>query len=335
VNNNLLNIVKRIVTEQGEDILNNPQRLKAFFMDYAKDEPKSERVAFGRCVEMGCYAELKGCGSVEERLFKKPKLTDQLHRTTGIDRVQCADAIDLLEAAVFGAVSMVEIEICKNCGKEQQAGWKSCPFCNTAVSGTHVAISNSQIPPSPSVVQPPPKPLYYVSYNYKETGPYDLSAIESMVANRQISRDYFVRQDNSQEWKPITSIVLFPPDRTAQMSVVEPIAELCGSPSSSVDEIKRMLVEYPPSHTPQKRKTVLRLCLFLGGLGVHRFYAGKIASGIIMLLFLLGGLMLAVGGVFDIAIIHFAVFVIWWIIDIVRICTGKFTDKLGYPFAKK
>jgi|GEM_PF-5023178 len=198
MNTNLLNIVKRIIAEQGEDILSNPQRLKAFFMDYAKDEPKSERVAFGRCVEMGCYAELKGCGNVEERLFKKPKLTDQLHRTTGIDRVQCADAIDLLEAAVFGAVSMAEKEICQNCGKELQTGWKSCPFCVAATADT-------------AGDQRKDKAQYYLSYNYKETGPYDKTAIKAMAANGQITADYFVRADNgTAEWKAITTFCAFP-----------------------------------------------------------------------------------------------------------------------------
>lgn len=30
--------------------------------------------------------------------------------------------------------------------------------------------------------------------------------------------------------------------------------------------------------------TTLLLCLFLGGLGVHRFYAGKIGTGILQLI---------------------------------------------------
>lgn len=55
--------------------------------------------------------------------------------------------------------------------------------------------------------------------------------------------------------------------------------------------------------------TVL-LCFFLGTLGIHRFYVGKIGTGILMLL--------TMGGVG-----------IWYIIDLVTIIVGKFKDKKG------
>ncbi|MCZ6514078.1 MAG: TM2 domain-containing protein [Nitrospinae bacterium] len=52
------------------------------------------------------------------------------------------------------------------------------------------------------------------------------------------------------------------------------------------------------------------ICLFLGGLGIHRFWVGKIGTGILM--------MLTLGGIG-----------IWSLIDLIMIITGKFTDKEG------
>ncbi|MGI3004849.1 TM2 domain-containing protein [Shewanella algae] len=54
----------------------------------------------------------------------------------------------------------------------------------------------------------------------------------------------------------------------------------------------------------------LLLCFFLGGFGVHRFYTGKIGTGLLMLL-TLGGLG------------------IWTLIDFVRIAIGNFRDAEG------
>ena len=54
----------------------------------------------------------------------------------------------------------------------------------------------------------------------------------------------------------------------------------------------------------------LLLCLLLGGFGVHRFYVGKIGTGILQLI-TFGGLG------------------IWVLIDLIVIAIGKFSDKQG------
>lgn len=50
----------------------------------------------------------------------------------------------------------------------------------------------------------------------------------------------------------------------------------------------------------RNRLVTLLLCIFLGGLGIHRFYAGKTGTGI---LYLLTGGLLGIGVIYDIIII--------------------------------
>lgn len=54
----------------------------------------------------------------------------------------------------------------------------------------------------------------------------------------------------------------------------------------------------------------LLLCFFLGWTGAHRYYVGKIGTGILMLF---------TGGVFGVL----------WLIDFIMIIVGAFTDSAG------
>ena len=63
-------------------------------------------------------------------------------------------------------------------------------------------------------------------------------------------------------------------------------------------------------HSEKSFVATLILCILLGELGIHRFYVGKIWTGILMLL-TLGGLG------------------IWQLVDIIVIAVQKFKDKKG------
>jgi len=57
------------------------------------------------------------------------------------------------------------------------------------------------------------------------------------------------------------------------------------------------------------------LCFFFGCFGAHRFYVGKIGTGVLQLI-TLGGLG------------------IWALIDFIMLIIGKFTDKEGNPLSE-
>ncbi|GHO43811.1 TM2 domain-containing protein [Ktedonospora formicarum] len=69
---------------------------------------------------------------------------------------------------------------------------------------------------------------------------------------------------------------------------------------------------------PQQGKDwliTLLLCIFVGWLGVHRFYVGKIGTGVAMLL--------TFGGCG-----------IWTLVDFILILTGSFNDANGQPLVR-
>ena len=75
------------------------------------------------------------------------------------------------------------------------------------------------------------------------------------------------------------------------------------------EEVEDYVAPEVPVETKDWMTTFL-LCLFLGGLGVHRYYVGKIGTGILYTL---------TAGLFGIG----------YLVDFIKILCGKFTDKDG------
>jgi len=72
-----------------------------------------------------------------------------------------------------------------------------------------------------------------------------------------------------------------------------------------------MVHKHHTSQSTQNRWVAFLLCLFLGALGVHRFYVGKVGTGILYI-FTFGFLGIGI------------------IIDLIMILVGSFTDKAGH-----
>ena len=79
----------------------------------------------------------------------------------------------------------------------------------------------------------------------------------------------------------------------------------CGAPNKAA----------APEESTKGFVPALLLCFFLGSFGIHRFYVGKVGTGILMLI-TLG----ALG--------------IWTLIDFIMIAVGSFKDKNGLPLKR-
>lgn len=73
--------------------------------------------------------------------------------------------------------------------------------------------------------------------------------------------------------------------------------------------------KYVVQTSDRSKKTTLILCIFLGLVGVHDFYVGRIGMGILKI-FTVNFLMIG------------------WLIDIVKVATGTYKDGAGVPIRK-
>ena len=265
MNHNLLNIVKRIVSEKGENVLADSQKLKPLFSDLAKDEPKEERIAFGRCVEMGAYWELKSTSTADERRRKKTILADELHTKTGIEKEQCIAALDLLEAVMF-----------------DEASTPSLPQISPSISGIW---------------------------------------------------GYNTPQINTPQKDFCTNC-------GTQLIAGSQFCNSCGSKAGSqpniVVNVSNQMGQYPPGYIPKNWMATLLLCIFLPG--IHRLYVGKIGSGLLMIILIIAAIFTSFyfwlyDGSFA-GYITWVPYYIWWLVDLVGICRGKFTDAQGFMLRK-
>lgn len=72
------------------------------------------------------------------------------------------------------------------------------------------------------------------------------------------------------------------------------------------------MANYVTNTSDKSKKTALLLCLFGGMIGLHQFYVGKIGKGLLYAL-------------------TFGIFLIGWLVDIIKIATGGFKDNAGAP----
>jgi len=141
MNENLRNILKEIVEKNGETILSDSKRVYSFLADLARDEPKPQKNALVKSLEHG-FAQTLQSVSAQDREICKQQLAQRLHDEEGLDLNLCGETLELLSAVLFGAKKRQKKNLCKNCGKELQEGWKACPYCGDSQQQQAVKETN-------------------------------------------------------------------------------------------------------------------------------------------------------------------------------------------------
>jgi TM2 domain-containing membrane protein YozV len=200
---------------------------------------------------------------------------------------------------------------CANCGVKLEEGVKFCSSCGTPVVSAGVEIKQEK---AVNFIQTQPSALPMSAVLQTQTiaadEKYCFSCGSPIKKAAEICPRCGVNQNNRSSTMAVDVYC------TSCGKTIKKEATTC--PFCGVMQAGN--TGYPPGYIPKKHSSALLLCIFLGGFGGHRFYVGKVGTAFLMIV--INIVTLGIGGI------------IWYIIDLVSICTGKFIDKQGYPLKK-
>jgi TM2 domain-containing membrane protein YozV len=181
-----------------------------------------------------------------------------------------------------------------------------------------VVVQKPAPPPKPPGPPPiPPEELFYVAKGGQKQGPHTKSTLQQLIHAGVLSTDDLAWKEGVPDWTPLARLVDFP----APGAVSNPFSATRQPPPPPAVTQTTLPPSFAPSSpsTSKSRVAYILLGLFLGGLGIHNFYAGYTGKGVTQLL-----LTLLTGWL----IIPLIVVLIWVIVEV---CTVT-QDASGHPF---
>ena len=132
-----IDILQKLITEQGREALLNPSKCKSFLADYTRGEHKKESRLLLQALEAGTAKAIEAADDIA--ICKKQQVR-VLHEEYFMTEEAAADVLDALALVLRGAERKNRY---KTCGKELPVEWKACPYCGTAVTNQKV---DSELP---------------------------------------------------------------------------------------------------------------------------------------------------------------------------------------------
>ena len=146
-----IDILKKLISEQGKEALLNPAKCKALLADYTKGEYKKESRLLLQAIDAGVQKEIITTAELE--LCKRQQIR-VLQEEHFLSAEAAADIVDTLALVLRGEQERgtSQSAFCANCGKELQKGWGVCPYCSTPVVKIQQNPPKAEVPPLPSPV---------------------------------------------------------------------------------------------------------------------------------------------------------------------------------------
>jgi tetratricopeptide (TPR) repeat protein len=144
MNSEFVEILIKLIAEQGKEAMLNPAKCKAFLADYTHGDYKKESHLLLQAIDVGVQKTIDTTGELE--ICKKQQIKI-LHEERFLDKEAAANVVETLALVLRGEKNRGASQgtVCSNCGKELQKEWKTCPYCSTVVANTNLNQQDAEV----------------------------------------------------------------------------------------------------------------------------------------------------------------------------------------------